>query len=79
MSDLRGRHGRNFNGTFMNIEGNDATLNDMLDELAYVAGAEVLSRRDTEQGNGVLAIKISAYARPKIVELARKHGLKVAG
>ncbi len=79
MTELRGRHGRNFEGTFMDLEGSDIALNNMLDELCYISRVEVLDRYDTESGKGRIALQLAKFERLKVIELAQKHGLVVAG
>lgn len=80
MTDLRGRHGRNFDGRFIRISGDDGKLNDVLDELEYVSCCKVLSRCDLEQARtGMLTIQAKAAVSPRIAEIARKYGLIVEG
>jgi hypothetical protein len=67
---------RNFNGMILNIIGSDDSLEKMIDELEFMCGAEILSRRDMENG-GMLVVQADKFAAPKIRELAKKLELAV--
>lgn len=75
---MRRGNQRNFGGVVMQLSGDDAKLDEALDELEYMTGVEVDDRRDGENGNGVLFLHGRASVRPRIEELAQKHELKVA-
>jgi len=69
------------NATFeimiLNVCGDDEDLNDLLEELEYISGIEVLSRHDSEDGKGVLVIQALQYAKKAILKLATKYELIV--
>lgn len=70
---------QHFAGVHMQITGEDNRLNEVLDELYYVAGVVVDDRKDIENqpDTGILFIQCNAARRPIVVALAEKHGLQV--
>lgn len=77
MSDLRGRHGRNFQGTHLQVTGTDEDLNTYLDEMDTVPQCLVYGRADTTTGNGVVFMQVKTSIVPHIQEIAFKHHLAV--
>lgn len=77
MSEMRGRHGRNFDGCYIQIAGGDENLNTFLDRMGYVAQAIVLSRADTTEGNGVLTVHCAKSALSSIHKMALEDELTV--
>lgn len=70
---------RNFDGRTIRLSGDDIALNDALDDLGCVPCCEVLGRKDLTSGTGMLTIQAKAAVSPRIVEIARTHGLAVEG
>lgn len=77
MSDLRGCHGRNFSGCYLQVAGDDEKLNTFLDQMDYIARAIVLSRTDTTEGKGSLTIQCAKATVRDIQTIATKDGLAV--
>lgn len=76
---MRRGNQRDFAGVFMQLSGDDDKLNDVLDELDYVAGVVVTDRRDVENlpDSGILSLQCNAHSRSIVTALAKTHGLQV--
>jgi len=77
MSDMRGRHGRNFSGCYLQVAGDDEKLNAYLDKLNYVSRCIVLGRADTTEGQGVLFVQCAAGIVANLHKMAIECGLAV--
>ena len=77
VSDMRGRHAKNFDGCYIQIAGGDENLNTFLDRMDCVAQAIVLSRADTTEGNGVLTVHCAKSALSNIHKMALEDRLAV--
>lgn len=67
---------RHFSGIFMRVSGKHEGISDMLNQLDYVSGAEVIGYTNTgDKGTEELTIQAHAFARPKHLSMARARGL----
>jgi hypothetical protein len=62
----------------LNVYGDDEALNSILEDLDYIGGVKILSRRDLEDGRGVLIIQAMRYTKYAIIKLAKKYELGVS-
>jgi hypothetical protein len=62
----------------LNVYGDDEALNSILEDLDYIGGVKILSRRDLEDGRGVLIIQAMRYTKHAIIKLAKKYELGVS-
>lgn len=67
---------RHFSGTFIRVSGSHEGLLGMLNKLENISGAEVIDCFDTDQGTSELQIQARAFARTKILTMAKARGLE---
>lgn len=62
-------------GSMVRVKGDDAALNDLVDELQYTPSVRVLNRKDLNGGQGMLVLETKFPET--LVNMVNKHGLAV--
>lgn len=69
---------QHFEGGIINVTGSLDALQDFGDkELDYIAGTEIISADEIDEGRGKIIIEARKHARQRVIAAAKKFGLEV--